>query len=1828
MTEPSLAERLKRLSPEQRARFDRLMREKAAGAAPAPIPLGDRSSGLLPMSFAQRRHYFLQRLRPDSPAYNNVEAVRLRGPLNIETLRAALAATVARHEVLRTRCVPGDEPMLVIAGQAPAIDVVDLSGDGTPPHGEVFARLAEQPFDLDREAPLRVTLARLGEQDHALLFVVHHIASDAWSCRLLVREIFRVYAGAELPPLPVQYADYAAWQRAGLDTGKARAYWHERLSGMPPMLDLPLEHPRPPERSDHGAELHLHLDAGLRRRLHESARDASVTPFALLLTAFGHVLHRHCGTDDVVVATPVSGRDRVETEQLIGCFVNTLVLRLGMGHPGSRRELARQVWRRTVDDLDHQELPFEHLVSAFGPERDLSAGRLAQVMINYYPATELDEPVPGLDAEPLDVVRARAKFDLTCTVVDARDSLRVTLNYATDLLGGDLVSRLGEHFAEVLDALLTDLDAPAATLPPVPPGDPAPAPAPAARDDVPVLARFQAQAGAHPDRIAVRCRDDVISYRDLDERANRLAGYLRDRGCPTGRVALLFERSVDYVVAILGALKAGLSYVPLDPAMPSGHLAAVLAASDAGLLLTHRELPAYEGLPSEGVALEDIATELAGYSAINPDHQVDADQVMYVLFTSGSTGTPKGVVVEHRHFSAYLASVLRRMRVPEGLGFAIATTFAADLGLTNLFGALATGGTLHVLPYEWAADPAEFAAYFRRHRIDFMKLVPSHLQAVAEAGLLADVVPARFLVLAGESCPWDLVAAVRSARPGVSIWNHYGPTETTVSVLAHEVPDERGPGVAVPLGFALDHVRTHVVDRHLRPVPRGAAGELLITGASVARGYLTPDGTRFISDPFSGDAGARAYRSGDRARLRPDGSVEFLGRLDRQTKIRGYRVEPSYVEAVLRRHPGIADVAVAVRQDGDPSLVAYYVGDSGVPELLEFARSAMPPYMVPAACVALDRLPLTPNGKIDWAALPEPGPQAVRHSPPTPPRHARDARIAQIWGEVLGLDQVGIDDDFFESGGDSFTAMRLARRLGEDVRVISIFQHSTVRRLADFLGHGDTGGYLWRLPGAEPRATVTATVVAVPFGGGAPAAYAELARALPPEIPLYAVELPGHDPTRPDQPLEAFETTATGTVREIRATIDGPIVVYGHCVGAALAYDIARRLEAGGGAVVGVILGGAFPAPRLPGRLFDLWAKLFPSDRWRSDRLYRDMLRGIGGLTGALDPSEQAATLRAVRHDARESEELYSRLCQEPGRRSLRALSVVGERDRITEFHEERYREWDLLCADTELAVLPDAGHFFLKHQAGALAGIIARWLNRRLGTPATVPPAAAPPTTAPLTTAPLTTAPLQQDVTAATPLPGAVPPATSSSEPERPSRKALVANLRGFALVTFGQLVSLVGSRALAFALGIWVYQRTGSATQFSVILVTALLPGLLALPFAGAAADRWNRRLLLISAEVINVVGTGFCLAMFATGSLQVWHVCLAAALGSIATAFQQPAYLAAAAQLIPKQYLARTNGILQVVMALSQAAGPLLGGALIALIGLAGAMLTDLATALVAIATLLAVRFPDLLFRRREESMAKEIGGGLRYITRRPSLVAMVLFFLGYNLLLGFALALLPPMVLSFAGTGTLSLATVVGALGGIAGGVAMALWGGFDRRATGMVGFVLLTGLGMIAAGARPAPVFPVVGLALIMCSIALINGHWQTMIQLKVGMELQGRILAINRMTANLTEPLGYLASGLLADAVFEPAMAPGGLLSDVAGGLFGSGPGRGMAVMIVLLGGLQIALGLAGLRWRTLHHMEDVLPDALPGATATWNRDELQERADALLKASSHTGRT
>lgn len=1778
-----------------------IAQRRPVGAA-EPVVI-DRANGRLPMSFAQRRIYFLHVLDVTSTAYHIAEAIRLRGRLDVERLQHALRATVSRNEVLRTVCVhDGDEPELRLADEPTILRdtaITRLDADTFDDAHRLLVLHTERPFDLDAGLPIRATLVRLSGEDHLLLVVTHHIATDERSTSLLLRQLLADYAAATRTTdaaavatasmSELQYADYAAWQREQLTEevlAEQLGYWRERLAGMPPKLELPADAPAAGARSEHAIELGFTLDTVLRDKVFAAARDAGVTPFVVLLTAFGHVLHRHCATGDVAVATPASGRAHPALDDMLGCFINTLVLRLDLTRPGSRRELLRRAGDTVLGAVSHQDLPYDRLVAELRPNRDSAAGQHLAAMFNHHDVLSLDVEVPGLALERIPMERTGAQFDLACTVVDHGEEMIATFTAAADRLSPAVTARLGEHFLETLAELLADLDGPADTLPPAPRRDRAAIPTPAPPDphSLPLAVhQFEAHAAADPERVALRCLDDVATYGEVNRRANQLARYLLKCGLSTGDVvALHLDRSVALVVAMLAVQKAGGVYVPLDPVFPANHVATIIDTANARLLVTHDQV---ESVSPDAISLDQNAAAIDRQAPDNPGLPLDPAAAMYILFTSGSSGRPKGVVVEHRHLACFVHAMRGRMALPEHLSFATVTTFAADLGMTNIYGSLTSGGTLHVVPYALATDPEGLAEYFGRHRIDFMKTVPSHLAALNEAGVLRDVMPWRYLVLAGEAFHWDLADDARAARPGCEIWNHYGPTETTVDVLGYRVQDER-IGATVPIGSAFDRVQAHILDRRLQPVPLGTPGELVIGGASVARGYLTDAGPA----AFVELGGGRAYRTGDRVRRLPGGEVEFLGRIDRQVKIRGYRVEPSHVEATLHRHPTVADAAVLARAD---KLVAYVVPgrdeelDIGV--LREHALVNLPRYMVPSAFVPIDRLPVTPNGKLDARALPEPdaGTEAGREV--TAPRNARDARMVDVWRAALGVANVGIDDDFFALGGDSITAMRVVREIGAGLRVISLFQHPTIRRLADSVADSVTGAalrdqLLYRMS-ASARVTPTATIVAVPFGGGSAAAYHDLARALPDDFPLYAVELPAHDFGRPEQELEPFDTIVARVVEQVRASIDGPIVVYGHCVGAAMAFAIAQELDLHGTDVVGAVFGGAYPSPQLPGRLYQLWYRLFPSDRWRSDRLYQEMLRAIGGVTDAVDPDEQAFIVRALRNDSRGADAYYGRACHDPAHeRRLRALCVVGERDRLTEFSSERHHEWDMLCASTDLAVIPQAGHYFVKHQAGELADIISGWGTEER--PQVPPPVA---------------------------------PGSSAADGRRTS-----PSLWSYLWVTLGELLAMTGTRLSSFGLGVWVFLDTGSATLFSVILVCAVLPGLLVMPFAGAAVDRWDRRLVLIAGNLIGATGPALCLLMYTGGALQLWHIYLAAGIGSVANAFQQSAYIAATTQLVPKQYLPRVSGVTWALVAMSQTVGPLIGAALVLAIGVGGVLILDLVALGLGVVILLAIRFPNTLFRKREESVWSEVAGGFTYIARRPGFVAMNGYFLVYNLLLGAVLALAAPIVLSFASAGALGLTVTMQGVGGVAGGLVMALWGGFARRATGMIGFCILTGAGMIAVGMHPSPLFPIVGMAMVGASIALLNGHWQTLIQNKVGMELQGRMITTNRMVANLTEPLGYFCAGWLADQLFEPAMREGRWLGDTVGGIIGTGPGRGMGLLLVVLGVAQVCVALIGLRWRTLHHMEDVLPDAIPGAIVTWDRNKLQEEADRQLPAESN----
>ncbi|MFZ2538610.1 MAG: MFS transporter, partial [Oscillospiraceae bacterium] len=720
-----------------------------------------------------------------------------------------------------------------------------------------------------------------------------------------------------------------------------------------------------------------------------------------------------------------------------------------------------------------------------------------------------------------------------------------------------------------------------------------------------------------------------------------------------------------------------------------------------------------------------------------------------------------------------------------------------------------------------------------------------------------------------------------------------------------------------------------------------------------------------------------------------------------------------------------------------------------------------------------------------------------------------------------------------------------------------------------------------------------------PYGGGSAISYQPLADALPKGITLLAVEIPGHDLSRPDNPLQSLGEVARKCVDELKQKANGPIAFYGHCLGGALALEMARLLEKESVEVLGVFEAANFPCPRLPGKWFDLWSKIFPGDRWTSNLAYQDMLKSLGGFTEELEKTEKDFLIRSMRHDFRQAEDYYTHLYAHPPQK-LKApiISIVGEKDRMTEFYQERYHDWEHFSETANYQVIPRSGHYFQKHQSSKLADIITENIEEwNLG---------------------------GCECTAITSeLSFSEVKLTYKEQGVEPTTRYVPPSMMIFLLVAFGQLISMIGTSLTSFSLGIWVYQQSGAVTDFALIGLAASLPGIIVLPLAGALADRYDRRTIMILCDIGSALSIVVAAVLLWTNSLEIWHIYIISSVGSIGNAFQRPAYLAAVTQLVPKQYLGHANGIIQLATSTGVMLAPILGGVLVVTIGLTNIILLDFATFLFATITLLIVRFPNTLFKKMEEPIIKEIIGGWNYILKRKSLVAMVIFFIIFNFLFSMTTTLLTPLILSF--DSSKSLGWVVGAagLGGLVGSIIMSLWGGTKRRADGMVGFVIMTGFSFVLLGFQTNIFTCIIGAFGVWMSLSFINSHWQSLIQVKVGLELQGRIFATNQMLAWSCMPLGYLIIGPLVDRVFEPLMVKGEAFSNAFGWLIGDGVGRGMGLIIVFVGIILAISGVIGLKYRPLRYMEDILPDAIPDTFILDDKDALQEQADRLIEAMS-----
>ncbi|WP_415639553.1 amino acid adenylation domain-containing protein, partial [Pseudomonas floridensis] len=999
-TAARIAKRFVGLSLEQRRQFLARLRQDGKDFSLLPVPVSRHDFAAIPLSFAQQRLLFLWQLDPASDAYKMTTGLRLNGTLNEAALTRAFNHLIERHEVLRTVFqTEGDQPQqVVLRDQRIALERVDLSAlDAEQRDAELALQVATvtaQPFDLRTGPLLRVHLFRLADDEQVLVVCMHHIVSDGWSMDVMIQEFVHCYQayseGREpgLPELPLQYADYAIWQRSWLEAGEGERqldYWRAQLGDEQPLLDAAQDFPRPLTQSYRGEHLRFDFGTDLSRQLNAFARSQGVSLFMLVLAGFSLFLSRKAGQRDIRIGVPNANRGRAETEGLIGFFINTQVLRCQVDEHLSYRDLLTRIRDTSFGAQAHQDVPFEQLVDQLAPERNLGHNPLFQAKFNQNVVLKQKTALrlPGLDVSEYPFDKQGVHFDLALDITDDGTLIHGDMAYASDLYQRSTVERFVPQLLALFEALLAAPDAPLFSLgapaiePAAPPLEPAPD----------VLQQWDRQVERQPDALAARCLARTLSTLELDKQANQLARHLIRQGVREGQpVAVLMERSLEWLISVVAIFKAGAVYMPLDVKAPDARLQHMLLNAQARVLLgaegdTRLTTLAVEGC--QGVAW--VAAQWQDLSDERVESSLSAASSAYVIHTSGSTGQPKGVLVSHGALASYIRGLLQQLQLAPDASMALISTIAADLGHTVLFGALCSGRTLHVLPESLGFDPDGFARYMAEHQVGVLKIVPGHLAALLQATQAADVLPHHALIVGGEACSPALVEQVRQLKPACRIINHYGPSETTVGVLTHE-PDTFDPMRPVPVGSPLPGARAYVLDDVLNLSDTQVAGELYIGGDSVALGYLGQPGLtaeRFVPDPFSQD-GARAYRSGDRMRRNAQGSLEFLGRADDQVKVRGYRVEPGEVARVLLGLDSVSEACVLpVPVEGDESrlqLVAYCVASVSAEPLREQLAALLPDYLVPAQILLLDRLPLTANGKLDKRALPRPGAVQQRYT--------------------------------------------------------------------------------------------------------------------------------------------------------------------------------------------------------------------------------------------------------------------------------------------------------------------------------------------------------------------------------------------------------------------------------------------------------------------------------------------------------------------------------------------------------------------------------------------------------------------------------------------------------------------------------------------------------------------------------------------------------------------------------------------------------------------------------------------------------------------------------
>jgi amino acid adenylation domain-containing protein len=1161
----------------------------AKDAAAIVVPHRDRNKPT-PLSFSQQRLWVFEQLNPNTSTYVVSKALRLTGIINLDAIQKTLDAIVDRHEILRTNFLSGDGEPIQIVRPFRSVDlpIIDLSEYLPEAQEKELQRILQEedqrPFSLDSDLMLRVTLVRLAEQEHLLILVRHHLASDGWSLGIIWQEMSALYTGftteqpSSLPELPVQFADFAAWEREWLTGEVLEAqlnYWKQALTGSPALLQLPTDRPRPPVQTFNGQTESFHLSQELSERLQVLSRKLKATLYMTLLTTFVTLLARYSGQRDVAVGSMVANRNLRELEPLIGFFSNLLVLRTQIDDNPTFLELLHQVRHTSLEAFTHKDVPFEHLTTALKPERSPSHTPWFQVLFMLQNFSVEYPELPGLTVNPV-VIEESAKFDLTLTLTETASGLVASLAYNTDLFDQSTIHRMIGHFQTLLETFSGNpeqrvFNAPMLTIP--------------ERhqlleewnrteDNYPqqrcIHQLFEAQVEQTPDAVAVVFEDRQLTYQELNTRANQLAHHLQFLGVRSDvLVGICVERSLEMLVGMLAVLKAGGAYVPLDPAYPQDRIAYVLEDAQVPVLLTQSSLiPNLPTLEAQVICLDDNEQSWRTQSSDNLPNLATQANLAYVIYTSGSTGKPKGVQIVHGAVVNFLASMCNQPGICSEDVLLAVTTLSFDIAVLELFAPLTVGARVAIASRETAADAYQLAIELNRSKATILQATPATWRMLLDSGWQGCM--GLKMLCGGEELTREL--ANQLLQKGDSLWNMYGPTETTVWSAVSQVEYSEAP---VYVGHPISNTQFFILDDQKQPVPIGVPGELYIGGAGLARGYLNRNdltAERFIPNPFATELDSYLYRTGDRVRYLRDGVLEFLGRVDYQVKIRGFRIELGEIESALRKNESISQCVVIDREDtpGDKRLVAYIVYSENsqaiAKELREFLQQTLPDYMIPSAFIQMESLPLTPNGKVDRRALPKPEASDLQTSNFVSPRTSAELRLADIWMSVLGVQQVGIHDNFFELGGHSLLAVRLIAQIeknfGKNLPLSVLLLAPTIEQLADRLLQSDHSELWTPIIPIQPNGSKP-PLFCIHGAGFNVLVYRDLSINLGPDYPVYGVQARGLDGQISN--LNNIGEIVSDYLHEIRrAQPEGPYFLAGLSKGGNLALEIAQQLRAQG----------------------------------------------------------------------------------------------------------------------------------------------------------------------------------------------------------------------------------------------------------------------------------------------------------------------------------------------------------------------------------------------------------------------------------------------------------------------------------------------------------------------------------------------------------------------------------------------------------------------------------------------------------------------------------------